>query len=288
MNGMPFWARAGLNSGNGLRFGVALTLASALHAVIILGIDIPWGDGGISIPAIDITLTVDAAPRFKGTRGGTPDSADTHVAADIVESAPPRTAGVDQETLQAAIPVAVPATVRTPDEQAAPAPAASTSPSASPTSAAGTPAHSAREFGGLPYTDLAREIADAHAQREWDATAQAGTGRSKRLTSASAKTAVEAAYLDMWRQKIERIGRANYPPGAYSGELLLLAVIHHDGALREVRVLESSGHQALDAAATRIVQLGAPYSHFPTEMRKSYDQIEIVRRWRFARDGAFL
>ena len=89
----------------------------------------------------------------------------------------------------------------------------------------------------------------------------------------------------MWRQKIERIGRANYPPGGLSGELLLLATVLQDGALQEVRILESSGYAALDEAAARTVRLAAPFSHFPTEMRKSYDRLEIVRRWRFERAG---
>ena len=92
----------------------------------------------------------------------------------------------------------------------------------------------------------------------------------------------------MWRQKTERIGRANYPPGGLAGELLLLAVIHRDGNLEEVRVLESSGYAALDEAALRTVRLAAPYTHFPTEMRESYDRLEIVRRWRFEREGAVL
>ncbi len=140
----------------------------------------------------------------------------------------------------------------------------------------------------VSYSDLAREIASTHAAREQaEALEPVGT-RARRLTGSSAKSTVEAAYLDMWRQKTERIGRANYPPGGISGELLLLAIIRQDGALEEVRVLESSGFAALDEAAMRTVRLAAPYSHFPTEMRKSYDRLEIVRRWRFERQGAFL
>ena len=155
-------------------------------------------------------------------------------------------------------------------------------------SAPAAPVRANRGLGGVARGELAKEIAAAHAERERQ---QAGAGerpRTKRLSSASAKSRVEAAYLDMWRQKIERIGRANYPPGGLSGELSLLAAVSYDGTLEEVRILESSGHPALDDAAVRIVRLAAPYSHFPTEMRKAYDRLEIVRRWRFARDGGFL
>ena len=44
-----------------------------------------------------------------------------------------------------------------------------------------------------------------------------------------------------------------------------------------MRILESSGHTELDTAALRIVRLAAPYQDFPVEMRKNYDQLEIIR-----------
>ena len=89
---------------------------------------------------------------------------------------------------------------------------------------------------GLSYPELAKKIADAHSLREQADAIRPGAPRTKRLTSTSAKSAVEAAYLETWRQKTERIGRANYPPGGLSGELLLLAIIHRNGNLEEVRV----------------------------------------------------
>jgi len=35
----------------------------------------------------------------------------------------------------------------------------------------------------------------------------------------------------------------------------------------------------------RIVRLAAPYQDFPVEMRKRYDQLEIIRTWKFSRGG---
>ena len=69
------------------------------------------------------------------------------------------------------------------------------------------------------------------------------------------------------------------------GDLRLLVVLNYDGALKEVRVLNSSGAKALDEAALRIVRLAPPYPDFPVEMRKHYDQLEIIRTWRFSRSG---
>ena len=54
-----------------------------------------------------------------------------------------------------------------------------------------------------------------------------------------------------------------------------------DGALDEVRVLETSGHKLLDDAALRIVRLAAPYAPFPPAMKATTDILEIERTWRF-------
>ena len=121
-----------------------------------------------------------------------------------------------------------------------------------------------------------------------DQQAKAKQPRVKRLTSVSAKSADEAAYLNMWRQKVERIGNANYPDSRVYGNLRMLVVLSYDGTLKDVRILESSGHKSLDDAALRIVRLAAPYQQFPVEMRKKYDQLEIIRTWKFSRSGARL
>lgn len=137
----------------------------------------------------------------------------------------------------------------------------------------------------LSYDELAKEIASLEARIAREQQAKAKAPRVKRLTSVSTKTATEAAYLNAWRQKVERIGNANYPAGGAIGDLRLLVVLSYDGALKEVRVLESSGTKSLDDAALRIVRLAAPYPDFPVEMRKHYDQLEIIRTWQFSRAG---
>ncbi|MDH3642452.1 MAG: TonB family protein [Gammaproteobacteria bacterium] len=136
--------------------------------------------------------------------------------------------------------------------------------------------------------ELAKEIASLEARIAQEQQAQAKRPRVKRLTSVSTKSADEAAYLNMWRRKVERIGNANYPDSKVYGNLRMLVVLRYDGTLRDVRILESSGHKKLDNAALRIVRLAAPYQDFPVEMRKHYDQLEIIRTWKFSRSGAHL
>lgn len=138
------------------------------------------------------------------------------------------------------------------------------------------------------YEELAREIASLEARISQERQALAKAPRVKRLTSVSTKTADEAAYLNMWRQKVERIGNANYPSGDLHGDLRMLVIINWDGKLRELKLLKSSGHRDLDEAALRIVRIAAPFQDFPVEMRKKYDQLEIIRTWKFSRSGASL
>ncbi|MBI2318600.1 MAG: energy transducer TonB [Betaproteobacteria bacterium] len=93
-----------------------------------------------------------------------------------------------------------------------------------------------------------------------------------------------AQYVEDWRQKIERIGNLNYPQGARGriyGSLRLAVSINPDGTLAGVDLERSSGHKILDAAAERIVQMAAPYSSFPPDIRRDTDILVITRTWHF-------
>lgn len=95
----------------------------------------------------------------------------------------------------------------------------------------------------------------------------------------------DAAYLDAWRAKVERIGNLNYPDEAkrrnLSGRLLLDVAINADGTLHGVELLRSSGHKILDDAALRIVRLAAPFAEFPEDMKTDTDVLHITRTWEF-------
>lgn len=162
------------------------------------------------------------------------------------------------------------------------------------TETAVTNAVSAEETRREPATEAARPAPPRDRPRlNLDLTAldkaleqQDATSRVGRLTGGAAHSAVEAAYLRAWRQRVERIGNANYPGGGVEGQLRMLVVINADGSLVDARVLSSSGVAALDAAALRIVRLSAPFPAFPVELRRRFDQLEILRSWQFTRRGA--
>ena len=129
------------------------------------------------------------------------------------------------------------------------------------------------------------EIASLSAEISQSMEEYAQRGKHRYIISAQAMEYRDAAYLDAWRTKVERIGNLNYPDEAkrrnLSGRLLLDVAINADGSLNAVTLLRSSGSKVLDDAAIRIVRLAAPFSEFSPEMRADTDVLHITRTWEF-------
>ena len=246
----------------GERFAFALFLAVCLHAAVILGLTFQHPEKPAQATIVDVILTPAAEhPQASQASARPNDESSTQAAAAPAAARPS------------------PETTAAQPREAPPGPAAPTISQA--------PANDAIAANppSLDYADLGRKIAAIGLNLADQAATQGLTPRIRQLSSASTLNAAEAAYLRMWRERVERIGTANYPGKGLRGDLRVLVVIRHDGALLDARVLESSGAAKLDAAAMRIVRLAAPYAPFPVDMRKSYDQLEITRTWRFSRTG---
>jgi periplasmic protein TonB len=267
----------------------ALFLALSLHAALILGITFTADTERAPTQTIEVTLTRYNEPEA-------PEQADFIAATNqlgsgsadqVLETTARReTDFVAPEPAElAATPEAREAVIEErPTELTTTARAATQAPREpeTPTEPVETP----QLPHNFSFDRLSQEIASLEARIAEEQQAQANRPRVRRLTSVSARSATEAGYLNAWRQRVERVGNANYPGGGIDGSLRMLVVVRFDGALEEVRILESSGHRSLDDAALRIVRLAAPYPAFPVDMRKHYDQLEIIRTWQFSRSGA--
>jgi protein TonB len=132
---------------------------------------------------------------------------------------------------------------------------------------------------------LSNDIATLEALLDQQRQSYAKRPRIRRLTSVSAKAAIDAQYLDDWRRRIERIGNIHYPEEAKRnnlyGELRLAVILLPNGYVDDIEILHSSGMRVLDDAAMRIVRLAAPFQAFPSELKKEVDKLEIIRTWRF-------
>lgn len=132
----------------------------------------------------------------------------------------------------------------------------------------------------------AREMAQLQARisRQWDEYQK----RPKRaFVGANVREYAFARYVEDWVAKVERVGNLNYPEAARRqgiyGSLKLTVSIYADGRIETIEVDRPSGSKILDAAATRIVELAAPFAAFPEDMRKKADILSITRTWTFTR-----
>ena len=94
-------------------------------------------------------------------------------------------------------------------------------------------------------------------------------------------------YGEGWRQKVERIGAMNFPKLSkflVYDPVLVTVSINSDGTLAGVRIVKSSGHQDLDNAVRRIIEMSAPFSAFPPDMKRSFDVVDITRSMVFVGD----
>lgn len=135
-----------------------------------------------------------------------------------------------------------------------------------------------------------KEIAKLSA--EFDESREAYTRMPKqRYISARSQSFRDAAYLEAWRQKIEKVGNLNYPEEAkrqhLSGSLILDVALNADGTVHNIELRHSSGYKLLDDAAIRIVRLAAPFAPFSPEMRTDTDILHITRTWQFLNDNSF-
>ena len=274
------------------RLSFTLFLALALHAALILGLGFVWTAQRMSSPTIEVTLAQhhDAEAPEQADFIAQSDQLGSGDASEVKETTTTRSADFTSAQVHEVAANDVPplaATERTDSQATLTTVAAAQQQATTETPNPEIPVNTAHT-PYQRYLDLAKEIASLDAQIENQYQTEARGPRVRRLTSVSAKRAVDAYYLQSWRRKVEAVGNLNYPAAARRdqlyGSLRLLVAITPDGDLMEVRILDSSGYAILDDAAVRIVQLAAPFAPFPPEMRKSTDVLEIIRTWQFRRN----
>jgi protein TonB len=263
----------------------ALLAALALHAALILGLSFEAGENDYRAPQLEVTLAArssepapdDARLMAQANQTGSGNQAELNAItsrdrpiqadADTRQQPPPR-AREDATAAQRLL------TTRTMREQKV-------------SSRDQAQDQQAVQLQGIsPEIDrISQQLASLQAELDQQTRTFSDQPRVRRLTAASAKQAVDAAYLLDWRRRLEAVGNQYYPEasvryGIY-GNVRLLVVIRQDGSLEDVRVLSSSGYAVLDEAAIKIVRMAAPFAPFPPELRATTDKLEIVRTWQY-------
>lgn len=109
----------------------------------------------------------------------------------------------------------------------------------------------------------------------------------RRYISPATREAVYALYYDELRRRIEERGTAHFPEQGgrkVYGELTMAITVNHDGRVLATEVVQGSGNPFLDAHARAIVH-GLTFARFSQAMRARADQIVVVSRFRFTREG---
>jgi protein TonB len=111
----------------------------------------------------------------------------------------------------------------------------------------------------------------------------------KRYISPATREAVYALYYDKLRRTIETRGTLNFPQvGGQKlyGQLTMVITVDGRGRLVQTEVAKPSGQPLLDQRAVAIVRSAAPFDAFSANMRRQADQIVVVTRFQFSKDGA--
>lgn len=85
---------------------------------------------------------------------------------------------------------------------------------------------------------------------------------SNHLRSANADYGWLAAVMARWIEDLDKRYPAMLRSEGMQGKVTLAAILHEDGLLRDVRIVKSSGHIALDQVAVEDVQNGPPIGLF--------------------------
>ena len=273
---------------SGDRLSLTLLFATVIHAVLIFGVGFTDENSpGSALPALDVILVQSATLE-------TPDKA------DFLANAAQAGGGTSEEAKRPTQVFTSP--IPKPDEGIAPMPVRAAAPEPKPAETAPTPVltqdrsalqvspvqpREERRQRELPRGDvpIERSMEMARLASELDRQAQAYAKRPKRkFISANTREYTYANYMAAWVARVEHVGNLNYPDEArrrkLEGSVVLTVAINKDGSLERIDIIRSSGQPVLDDAATRIVELSAPFTPVP-QGKEEIDILHITRTWQF-------
>ena len=272
----------------GDRLSLTLLFATVVHAVVIFGVGFTDENApGSALPALDVILVQSATQEV-------PEKA------DFLANAAQTGGGTIDEAKRPTQVFSSP--VPKPDDGVAPMPVRASAPDPTPAEVAPTPVltqdQSTLQVRPVPPKEesqprqlprdealIERSMQMARLASELDRQAQAYAKRPKRkFISANTREYAYANYMAAWVARVERVGNLNYPDEArrrnLDGSLVLTVAINKDGSLERIDIIKPSGHQVLDDAAQRIVELSAPFPPVPRS-EEEIDILHITRTWQF-------
>lgn len=260
------------------RLALTLFLATALHALVILGISFDFFDRDNdeqNVPTLDITVV---------NRQETKPPEEYDYLAETSQDGAGNTEDKVQPQQESVAQTPPPA----PPVESTPTPTqvmtADTSTRKIPKSEQAKPDEKSEVTSAAELINRSMEMLTLNQQINQTLQAYSKTPKSK-FISARTKEFKYASYMRDWVSKVERVGELNYPDAArrenLSGKLIVQVAVYPDGSVREITIRKPSGYKILDDAAVRIVKLAAPFAPFPESIKKETDVLYITRTWVF-------
>ena len=270
------------------RLGSTLFVAVLAHGIVILGITFaPSPPPPSEMPSLQVTLLVDsdqaetrppdtdllAARNQAGSgsdEGDRPTRTLTATHPQNQQGDPLGADAVDAEALEAGPPADQLVTRGPSERQILAEPETSDEAAAVPMRAAALLRQEAPET-------LAAEIDDKTANTDSD---------DAEIEAPSTREAALASYMFSWRQRVESVGTANFPPEVLNGNRssrrpVVEVTINAAGGLHEIVLARPSGDSRLDQAALRILELAAPFEPLPEAILAEHDRLNFAYEWDF-------
>ena len=113
------------------------------------------------------------------------------------------------------------------------------------------------------------------------------TDKEAEIDSPETRESALAVYIVGWRQRVERIGTANFPleflgGGTAPARPVVEVTIDAQGRLDDVVLSRSSGDASLDRAALAILELAGPFDPLPEEILADTRVVRFSYEWYFS------
>jgi protein TonB len=273
------------------RLSSTLFVAVLAHGVVILGVTFaPFPTPELNeIPSLNVTLLVDSATADADVSEAELLASRNQKGAGEGESLrPTRTLTAEQPRNQLGEPLgadAIDAEALTPD---------------TPADQLISQNPSDRQVEAVPETTdqpapepmraaaLFQQTAPATLAAELDLTAENARSDDGDIAAPSTREYALSAYMVGWRQRVERVGTANFPAefltgNANTGHPIVEVAIDAEGTIAEMVLRRSSGNTRLDQAAFHILELAAPFEPLPKEILAEADRLRFTYEWDFSR-----
>jgi protein TonB len=269
------------------RLGSTIFVAILAHGVIILGVtfapalpkppkELPTMNVTLLVDTGEIAQDVDTNLLAERNQAGGSDGAEARPTRTLtseqlrsLEGTPLGADAVDAEALPADSPADQLVSRSPSDRQVEAVPDTTDDPAPTPMTAAA----------------LMQQAAPESLIAEIDDTATSAASDDADNAAPSTRESALARYMVGWRQRVERVGTANFPldeVGHIAQRPIVEVSIDAGGSLHDIVLRRSSGNSRLDESVLTILEMAAPFEAVPEAVLADSGMLRFAYEWDFS------